>query len=473
MKKRKAIIETIKLFTLSILYYLVGPKDTFLYVLSLSLYNIFAACFKHITLTNSLRKISSNHTKLKLYQYLVLAISVIALLFLLIGICISDIINILLNINDILLIFIAMGLTIITKPLVRITTEYFENINNNSRYYILNDVYDILDNFLLLIIALFTFKVFKINSHTATALLYLAKIIAAAIVIVFMYLISSKKKNTESYPVEKINYWQETKKILVKDSYRSLIGIIKHSYYYISIIILYLILSTRYAYATDLITQNISFIYLFALGLINYLIYIIDEINKDLPDSININSKIFNNFKVILPLTIIFCIISPLSCKVIFNAPHYSIYLTMVNFMGIFILLYELTFENINHKRIMYFSLFSGIIAKIVLIIPLINSFYRMGYNLIYGDIISTIIGLFISVIINTIYLKKINKNKENYFDRILDVLYRNILLCIILILLQFIIPIDAGNYFKSIGIMLVYLTISAVFLKLKRKRRG
>ena len=41
---------------------------------------------------------------------------------------------------------------------------------------------------------------------------------------------------------------------------------------------------------------------------------------------------------------------------------------------------------------IIYTSLIVGIISKIILIVPLINSFYRMGYNLIYGDIISTII---------------------------------------------------------------------------------
>lgn len=472
MKKSRLIIETIKLFTLIILYYIVGSKSIFLYVLSLSLYNIFTSCFNHITLSNTLKKLSSIQNKQKMYQYTLLTISIISLLFLLLGICISDIINILLNINNILPVFIMMGLSIITKPLVKLTTEYIESINYNKKYSIFENIYYILDNLLLLIVAIFTFRVFKVNINFAISLLYLSKIISAIIVIVLLYL-TNNQKHKLNQPIEKINYQKEIKKILVKDSYKSLTSIIKNCYYYISIIILYLVLSTRYEYATALIEKNISFIYLYAMGIINYIIYIIDSFNKTLPNNISINSKIYNNFKIMLPLTIIFSVISPLSCKIIFNNPNYSIYLSMVNFMAIFILLYDLTYENIINKKIMHITLFSGIITKALLIIPLINSFYRMGYNLVYGDIISTIIGMFLSVIINYIYLKKVNKTKENYFEKVLDILYNNILLTIILILLQFIIPVDPESYFKSIGISIIYIVISIAFLSLKKKRRG
>lgn len=472
MKKSRLIIETIKLFTLIILYYIVGSKSIFLYVLSLSLYNIFTSCFNHITLSNTLKKLSSIQNKQKMYQYTLLTISIISLLFLLLGICISDIINILLNINNILPVFIMMGLSIITKPLVKLTTEYIESINYNKKYSIFENIYYILDNLLLLIVAIFTFRVFKVNINVAISLLYLSKIISAIIVIVLLYL-TNNQKHKLNQPIEKINYQKEIKKILVKDSYKSLTSIIKNCYYYISIIILYLVLSTRYEYATALIEKNISFIYLYALGIINYIIYIIDSFNKTLPNNISINSKIYNNFKIMLPLTIIFSVISPLSCKIIFNNPNYSIYLSMVNFMAIFILLYDLTYENIINKKIMHITLFSGIITKALLIIPLINSFYRMGYNLVYGDIISTIIGMFLSVIINYIYLKKVNKTKENYFEKVLDILYNNILLTIILILLQFIIQVDPESYFKSIGISIIYIVISIAFLSLKKKRRG
>ena len=74
-----------------------------------------------------------------------------------------------------------------------------------------------------------------------------------------------------------------------------------------------------------------------------------------------------------------------------------------------------------------------------------------MGYNLVYGDIVSSIIGFIIIIVINYVYLNYINKKPVNYLMKIMDIIYDNIILCIILIILEFIVPIDTNNYFKSV----------------------
>ena len=51
--------------------------------------------------------------------------------------------------------------------------------------------------------------------------------------------------------------------------------------------------------------------------------------------------------------------------------------------------------------------------------------------------------------------------------------LYDNIILCIILIILEFIVPIDTNNYFKSVGLMILYLIVSIMFIKIKNEKRG
>jgi len=150
----------------------------------------------------------------------------------------------------------------------------------------------------------------------------------------------------------------------------------------------------------------------------------------------------------------------------------YSIYLMMLSLLLIFISLFDTTFDNIKNKRIIYISLIVGIISKIILIIPLINSFYRMGYNLIYGDITSTIISMSLSIIINYIYLKRKNKN-EKMLEIILTTLYESITLCIILVILQFIIPTKTDNYIKAILTLGLYIFISIAFLNLRKKKRG
>lgn len=470
MKENKELIlKTLKLLSIIILYYIIGNKSIFLYVLSISLYNIFSSCFNHISIKESLKKLETNKSKNKLFKLVLLVITIISFLFLLLSILISDMLSVFLNINNITLIFIFEGLSIITKPLIKILSEYLENIKNNHNYNILINIYNILDNILLIIIALFTFRIFNLKENIAISLLYLSKILSTIIIIILLYLLN--KKTIYNNKEDKVNYTKELRYILTNNSYKSTISIIKNSYYYISIIILYLVLSTRYNYKLDDLTKIISFIYFYALSIVDYLIYLAKSITNN--NSNKIIDKLYQTFKMSLTISIIFGIISPLTCKVIFNNPSMSIYLLMMNILTIFILLYDITYENIKNKTVIYISLSLGIILKIILTIPLINSYYRMGYNMVYGDIISTIISMFISIIINYIYLKKIDKTKINYIEKILDILYENILLCIILILVQFIIPIDTKNYLKSLGLIIIYLIISITFIKIKNKKRG
>ncbi len=478
-EKRLFIFNTLNVIWIILLYHIVGKKSLFLYVLSLSLYNIFGACFNHITLKDTFAKLHEEHTKKKILKIMLLIITIISGLFLVLSTLISDTISIFLKLDNIFPLFTIMGITIIIKPLIRLLSEYLENINNNRIYGKLPLVYNFFDKVLVLLIALLNFRVLKTTETTAAAILYLSKIISAIIIIYFLYLIRKHGKDIKyNYAAkDNISYSQEIKKVLTNNSYQSITEIVKYSYYYISIIILYLVLHSRYDFKTEELEIIISFVYFFALGIINYLIYFAKAATRKLPKDTTVTDKLYNSFKMMLTIAIIFGIISPLTCKVIFNDPSKSIYLTMVNFMAIFILLFDTTYQNIKNKSITYISLIAGLIVKIVLVIPLINSFYRMGYNLIYGDVLSTSIAMFTSVIINYIYLRQLNKEKDTYFTKILDILYDDIILAIILIIFEFIIPLKTDNYFVSIGLIIIYLIISITYIiiknKIKNKKRG
>ena len=133
-----------------------------------------------------------------------------------------------------------------------------------------------------------------------------------------------------------------------------------------------------------------------------------------------------------LPLSIILGIISPLVCKVLFNSSDMAIYLVMLNFLGLNLALCQVIINSNNNKKILYISLLLSVFFKILLSIPLINAFYRMGYNLVYGDIVSSIIGFIIIIVINYVYLNYKNKKPVNYLMKIMDIIYDNIILCII-----------------------------------------
>ena len=471
--KNGLIIKLLKIVTLVILYYIVGVKSLFLYTISISLYNIFTAAFKHISISNTLLRIKDKNNRIKLFKYLLLTILVISIMFLLLGIIVSDIINIVLDINDILIVYIFMGLSIITEPLIRLLSEFLIVTRDNHKFGKIIDLYYILDNILLIVIGLFVFRVFKLPLNIAISLLYLSKILSCIIIVILMYIVNKNTKDKQLSIKENVNYKKEIKEVISKNSYQSVIKIVKNSFSYLSIIILYLILSVRYNYKIDIIERDITFIYLYGLVIVDFVIYIAKIMNDELPKELTLTSRIYNNFKIMLSLAIVFSIVSPLTCKVIFNNPNYAIYLVMLNIMTIFSLIYDITYDNINNKKIIYISLFSGLIVKIATEIPLINAFYRMGYNLIYGDILASILGMILSIVINYIYIRNKEKTKDNYFTKLLDIFYENIILCIVLIIIQFIIPIKTDNYFKALGLLIIYLGISIVIFRLKNKKRG
>ncbi len=393
------------------------------------------------------------------------------LLFLLLSILISDLISIFLKIDGILPIFIVMGLCILIKPLIKLLSEYLQDMHNNTNYGLILNIYQTIDEMLLLVIAILCFRIFKFNTVLSISLLYLSKVLGLVIILVILYLYKGIKINYVSTFEDKLDYKKEVKRILKHNSYRSMIEVIKNSYYYISLIILYAVLNIHYHFQIDDIEKTLTFTYLYALGIINYLIYLAKLVSFRLPKDISVVNKLYQSFKMILTIMIILGIVSPLICKIIFFDPSKSIYLVMVNIMGIFILLYDMTYGYISNKRLISISLIIGLIMKIILIIPLINAFYRMGYNLLYGDVLSTIIAMFVSIIINYVYIRTGDNREEKYFEKILNVLYDNIILAIILILVQFIIPYDTDNYFRALGLIVIYLFISLVYIKLKNKK--
>ena len=472
--KKTFIKRLLSLLTLIILYYIVMPKSIFLYVISYALYNIYISCYTHIDIKDSLEKYSENYHKWSILKYLILIYCVITLVFILISILVSDIISTIMDINNLTFVFIMMSIATITKPVVKLLSDYLISLTKNKKYLLINDIYFVADNLLLLIISLITFKLVNVKIELATSLLYLSKIVAMIIAILPVILINKKRLFIKkSGAKEKVNYSKEIKKILTNNSYKSTINIVKNSYYYISIMIVYFILSTRYHYQLEAIERDITFIYFYGLAIMNFLIYLAKLIDSEIPETSTLTNRLYNNFKIMLTIAIILSIVAPLTCKIIFNNPTYAIYQTMINFLAIFMLLYEITYENMQNKKLIYLGLIISLVVKLILVIPLINAFYRMGYNLIHGDIISTIIAVSSPVIINYVYIKINNRIKEKYFEKLLNILYENIILCIILILVEFIVPIDTNSYIKSIGILIIYLIISFMYLIIKNKKRG
>lgn len=477
MEEKNFIINTLELLTIVIFYYIVGNEDIFVYVLSLSLYNIFKAYFKHLSFKESFDKINDNYDKYKFLNIAILYVSIIGLLFLILGIVISDISSAILKIKDVFFPFLIMGISILSYPISNLLLDYLNSTKRNKKEIIIFNIYNYLRLFLFIIISLLLFRVFKIPSDIKISCLYLPDIISTIIISVLVYIMIKKDKYVKSPRNIKYNYNSKIKAVITKNNNKIIIDVIKNSYYYISIIILYFILSTRYGYATSIILSDITFVYFYFLAIINYFIYVCFELIIKHNPFTNITNYMYLAIKKVFPLVIIFSIVSPLTCQLIFNITNKFIYLIILNFLAIFIILYDITNDNLKSTKILLISAVVGIVIKLLITIPLIDAFYRMGYNLIYGDILSTIFALLFSIIIN--YVSANNKSVEGsqYLDKILDIFYLNIILTIILIVLEFIVPIKSNSYLKSIFLMILYLIVGFGFIQLKnkyiKKKRG
>jgi len=459
------LLDFIKLIPL---YYIVGNKNIILYVLSICLYNILNSVFDNISIRESLQKVNYNYSKKIVFKKTILITGIMSVISIIVSLIISSLLSSFLNIEDSIIVFLFMGFSVYLEYFIKFCLEYLETFNSKKLSKLLFNSYYYIEILIFLIMALIFFRFVNVPIHFSNAFLYLSKIFSSLIIfVIFLITIKSKKLEYVRRREEiKIDYVLVVKNIFKNINFSL---VIKNLYYYISVMVLYYILSVRYNFIMDDMSLIINFIYFYGISLINFIVDILNMFVNYFNRKDDIFKKIYIVFDRMLSIAIIIAIISPLLTKVIFNNTTTSIYLMMLGFMGIFISLYNITFKNILNKKILYLSLSIGIIFKILLIIPLIDSFYRIGYNLIYGDIISTIIGMFVSIIINYIFLKKHNYVK-GFLEKILKSLYENIILCIVLVVLQFLIPINSNSYLRSLGLIMAYVSVSLMILNVQKK---
>ena len=145
-----------------------------------------------------------------------------------------------------------------------------------------------------------------------------------------------------------------------------------------------------------------------------------------------------------------------------------------VSYILVFYILYNLIINlNIicNKEKNIIITLFTGLIITLITSIPIINSSYRMGYNLVGGSLISIILGITISIIIGIILIKKkLKLSLLNNFNDILNMIYENIIYSLVLVLFTFIVKVNIDSIIKSILVIIFYIFITIVFYITKEK---
>lgn len=471
----KKIINILYFLLMIFLFYFTKDSNMLLFTMSFSMFIIFSSLFSSTSIKDKINKFNNNkyyYSSKKIFKYTIIFISIIISILMLI----SYLFSLLINIKGITLVNICMCIYLYTNIIMKIEGEY---INNK----IIN-IYNIINIILVFISIILLYKVFHFDNYINICILYLINIINFIFFNIMFYIfIFRKNKYVKKREENKINYIKEVKDCLITNKINTIFNIIKSSYIYFSIIILYFILINKYNYSYDTIGNYITNIYLYGIGVIYFIYKIINNIyidsfnelknkiiNKNEYNIYNFINKIIN---ITISLMVLLIIISKPINNILFNGSTINIILD-VSYLLFFYIFYEVII-NINmicnKEKNVIIILLIGLAISLITSIPIINSSYRMGYNLVSGSIMSIILGITISTIIGIILIRnKLKLSLLDNFNNILNIIYSNIIYTLILVLFTFIVKVDIDKIFNSILVIIFYIFISIVFYIIKKK---
>ena len=117
--------------------------------------------------------------------------------------------------------------------------------------------------------------------------------------------------------------------------------------------------------------------------------------------------------------------------------------------------------QTLKDYKVVFISLITGLLLKIILNISLLRAFYKLGLPPYYGVITASMIGYLVSIVICIVVLKK--KYKISFEDNIknfVNILFATILMSCGLVLISFVIPTFTVNRVLNILIIGIYAII-------------
>ena len=448
----KKAVNILTIIYIILLFWLTKNKDILALTISSSIYLLFSSIFSTLEIKEK---------DIKKINYIIIAIMVIFIPLTIISYFIGNI----LDIYNLGIINIIMSITCCLNIIIKLLRQYFEVVQNKKAKSILN-IHKIITIILNILVVIITFGIFNIKNNIGIIILYLTNIVSSVGIILLVRRLTPKNKINI-----KLNNIIDIKNNLISNKTITIYNIINCSYIYVSIIIMYYILTNKYNYSYENISIYISNTYFYGIFFIYSIIKIIKKIlNINIKDNFikNLNKVI----KIALPITILLTIISKSISNIAFSS-KYNIVAGLIPLIFIY-LLYDFIITtsieyNNNKKNII--TLIIGIIIKMIFELPLINTVDRMGYDYYYGSILSIILGLLVSCIISIIFIRnKLKLNLLNNFNNLLNIIYENIIYTLVLVLFTFIIKINTNNVIESLLVIMFYSIITLIFYIIKKK---
>ena len=390
------------------------------------------------------------------------------------------------SLEDVVFVLRIIGTAILVVPVLGVYRGYFEGHRFMSPPSISQVLEQLLRVLIIIFGSLFAVRVFNLNLSTTVGIALFGA--TAGAIVSYLYLVDKKKKNESKFN-EKIRNINEPivtnkeilRKIFIYAFPFIMIDIFKSLYNYVDLISVVKGLVKYAEFSVDnaeTIYSMIStwgqkfnmIIFAISTGIIVSLIPSLTEsfVKKDNDDidkraTQGLNMLLF----LIIPMTLGISFLSkPIWTLFYGNSIYGPSVLSYFIFEGLFIALFTCmitVLQVIKDYKMVFISLLSGVLIKIIFNNTFILSFYQIGLPAYYGIITATILGYIISTIICMVTLySKHNIKFKNTFNYFIEMMIGSILMIIVLFILSLIIPIYSKVRIVNLFIILLYALVGA-----------
>ena len=391
------------------------------------------------------------------------------------------------SLEDVVFVLRVIGTAILVVPVLGVYRGYFEGHRFMSPPSISQVLEQLLRVLIIIFGSLFAVRVFNLNLSTTVGIALFGA--TAGAIVSYLYLVDKKKKNESKFN-EKIRNINEPivtnkeilRKIFIYAFPFIMIDIFKSLYNYVDLISVVKGLVKYAEFSVDnaeTIYSMIStwgqkfnmIIFAISTGIIVSLIPSLTEsfVKKDSDDvdkraTQGLNMLLF----LIIPMTLGISFLSkPIWTLFYGNSIYGPSVLSYFIFEGLFIALFTCmitVLQVIKDYKMVFISLLSGVLIKIIFNNTFILSFYQIGLPAYYGIITATILGYIISTIICMVTLySKHNIKFKNTFNYFIEMMIGSILMIIVLFILSLIIPIYSKVRIVNLFIILLYALVGAI----------
>lgn len=391
------------------------------------------------------------------------------------------------SIQDVEFVIRVISLAVLVVPIMSVYRGYFQGHKIISPTSISQVLEQLIRVFIIIVGSFLGMKVFKLSLRSTVGIAVFSATIGAVCSYLYLKFVVKKNKKVFLKQEEKVDEPRITNKEIVLKllGYAFpfiMIDIFKSLYNSIDVFMLINTLVNGIGFTKEAAESVMSVISTWGLKInqiiialsTGIMISLIPNLTSSIvkKDLVDVRKKINQSIQILLyltiPMAVGLAILSPNVWTVFYGISEYGpkVYALYV-FVSVATVLFTssiTTVQILKDYKIVFIALISGFFTKLILNVPLLYGFYKMGLPAYYGSIIATILGYLVCTFICLIFLNK--KYKVDYEETIkcfIEVTTSVTVMAIALLLLKVIFPYSTPSKLLNILIIIIYTLIGGI----------